>query len=98
MPGRIVDVSYEDLVRRPEGVLGEVLRRCGLDLEPACLSFFDSSQASGTASAVQVRRPIYQTSVEGWRRHEAGLAPLIAALQGMAGQRMAGGFGNGTAR
>jgi tetratricopeptide (TPR) repeat protein len=79
-PGRIVEVAYERLVEAPEAALGEVLDRCGLALEPACLSFFENAQASSTASSVQVRRPIYNSSVGAWRRCERQLAPLIESL------------------
>jgi len=33
-----------------------------------------------TASAAQVRRPIYQSSVERWRRYETQLRPLQELL------------------
>ena len=80
LPGRICDVSYERLVEDPEGVLREVLDHCGLDFEPDCLSFHRSSQASSTASSVQVRRPIYQSSIGAWRRYERHLGPLVDEL------------------
>ncbi len=80
LPGRIVDVAYEELVDDPEGVLKDVLGRCGLSYDPACLSFFNSSEATSTASAVQVRQPIYRTSVGSWRRYAPHLAPMLEQL------------------
>ena len=76
LPGRIVDVAYEELVDDPERVLGEVLSRCGLSFDPACLAFSESTAASSTASAVQIRKPIYRTAVGTWRRYERHLGPL----------------------
>jgi tetratricopeptide (TPR) repeat protein len=80
LPGRIVDVAYEELVDDPEGVLKDVLGRCGLSFDPACLSFFNSPEPTSTASAVQVRQPIYRTSVGSWRRYARQLAPLLEEL------------------
>ena len=80
LPGRIVDVSYEQLVDEPEAVVGDILNRCGLPFEPDCLQFYESTEAASTASAVQIRRPIYRTSVAAWRRYEHHLSALIAAL------------------
>ncbi|HTV77318.1 MAG TPA: sulfotransferase [Steroidobacteraceae bacterium] len=80
LPGRIIDVAYEELVDDPERVLGEVFRRCHLAFDPRCLSFFQSTEAVTTASAVQVRQPIYRSSVESWRHYARHLAPLFDEL------------------
>ena len=48
--------------------------------DDACLAFHKSTRAVKTASVVQVRRPVYKTSVERWRRYGDGLAPLLEAL------------------
>jgi hypothetical protein len=52
----------------------------GLDWDPSCLDFHRTDRLVLTASLEQVRRPIYRSSVGAWRRHEQGLAPLLAAL------------------
>jgi tetratricopeptide (TPR) repeat protein len=81
LPSRIIDVAYEELVDDPERVLTEVFRRCHLSFDPRSLSFFRSSEAVSTASAVQVRQPIYRTSVESWRHYARHLGPLIEELK-----------------
>ena len=53
---------------------------CGLDWDARCLDFHRSERLVRTASAAQVRRPIYTSSVGRWRRYEAFLAPLLAEL------------------
>lgn len=80
LPGRIFDVSYERLVSEPEAVLEGVCGYAGLVPEPGCLDYHLSAGPSSTASAVQVRRPIYSSSVEAWRKYERQLKPLIEAL------------------
>ena len=82
LPGRILDVQYEDLVRDPEAVARRVLSHCGLDWDPACLMLDERTDAVATASTTQVRAPIHQRSIGGWRRYEQQLAPLRQLLQG----------------
>lgn len=78
----IVDVQYENLVSDPEPHIRQLLRACGLAFETACLSPQESERAVVTASALQVRRPIYRFSINHWKhyeRHLAVLAPLVTA-------------------
>ena len=80
MPGAILDVNYEDLVADTEGQARRILAWCGLDWQSAVLTPSDNQNPSTTASAAQVREPIYTSSVQKWRNYEAGLAPLKARL------------------
>ena len=80
LPGRILDVKYEDLVGNQEDMSRWMLSHCGLVWEEACLEFHTNTSASATASAAQARQPIYRTSVEKWRHYEKQLAPLQQAL------------------
>jgi hypothetical protein len=54
---------------------------CGLSWEDGCLEFQNNQSPSLTASAAQVRRPIYSSSVGLWRRYEAQLQPLVETLR-----------------
>ena len=92
LPGRILEVGYEALVRQPERTLAALLEHCGLDWEPACLDFERNPDAVATASAVQVRRPLYASSVGRWRRYEAHLGPALKVLED-AGRAVAVGRG-----
>jgi thioredoxin-like negative regulator of GroEL len=80
LPGRIVEVGYEALVDDPETQARRLLAETGLAWDPAVLRFHEREGAVQTASASQVRQPIYATSVQRWRRHAERLAPLISAL------------------
>ena len=80
-PGLVFDVSYEDLVDNQERVSKDFIAHCGLDWEPACLEFDRSSAPVSTASAAQVRKPIYRDALARWRRFETQLEPLIARLR-----------------
>ena len=81
LPGKILDVAYEDLVRDPEAQVRRALSHCELDYQEACLKYHESDMPTNTASAAQVRQPVYQSSVAKWRKVEAGLAPLKAHLE-----------------
>jgi len=80
MPGVIHDVSYERLVRDQGNESRQLLAACGLEWEDACLEFHRNPTATTTASASQVRRPIYDTSLAQWRRYERQLEGLQARL------------------
>lgn len=78
--GRILDVTYEDMVAAPEPGLRRILDHCGLSFNQACLDFHEVKRAVATASATQVRKPIYQSAVGRWRSYRDQLQPLANAL------------------
>ncbi len=80
LPGYIYDIQYEQLVADQEHQSRALIAACGLDWDDACLEFYKSNRAVKTASMAQVRSPIYNSSVQLWKRYEKELAPLIAAL------------------
>ena len=75
---------YEELVADPEPKARELVAHIGLEFDEACLRFHESRKHVATASSVQVRRPIYQSSRQRWRNYEHHLAPLIEQLGGHA--------------
>jgi tetratricopeptide (TPR) repeat protein len=78
--GRILDVSYEETVADLEGAARRILGHCGLPWDPRCLDFHLTERVVRTASATQVRQPVYTSSVGRWRAHESLLGPLLAEL------------------
>ncbi|MCH8037095.1 MAG: sulfotransferase [Proteobacteria bacterium] len=80
LPGRFLDLSYEDLVARPEPRMRELLDFCELEWDETCLDFHKIRRPVSTASAHQVHQPIYRTAVERWRRYEGHLGALRDAL------------------
>ncbi len=73
---RFLEVDYEQLVAEQEPVSRRLVEHAGLTWDEACLAFERNPQPTLTASAAQVRRPIYRSSVGLWRRYEHELAPL----------------------
>jgi tetratricopeptide (TPR) repeat protein len=79
-PGRILDVRYEDVVADLEGQARRIIAHCGLDWDPRCLAFHKTERPVRTASAVQVRQPIYDSAAGRWGAYESFLGPLLAEL------------------
>ncbi len=80
LPIEIFDLRYEDMVADHEGMSRKLLDFCGLEWNDACLEFQKTERRVKTASTMQVRQPIYSTSVAKWRQYEAQLQPLFSAL------------------
>jgi tetratricopeptide (TPR) repeat protein len=83
MGDALLVVHYEDLVSDQEGITRRILDHCALPWEADCLAFHTHKSASTTASAVQVRRPLYSSSVGKWRRYERQLQPLAQTLKAL---------------
>ena len=81
LPGKVLDVQYEQMVADPEKQTRRLLEHCGLPWEDKCLRFYETDRAVVTASSEQVRKPIYSGSVNSWRRFEKHLGPLIEVLK-----------------
>jgi len=79
--GRILDVHYEEVVADLEGQARRIIAHCGLDWDERCLAFHKTERPVRTASAIQVRQPIYNASIGRWRVHEPFLGPLLAELR-----------------
>lgn len=76
-----LSLGYEDLVGDQEGMSRKIVAHCGLAWEDRCLDFHTGSAPVTTASAVQVRRPLYSDSVGKWRAYATELEPLARHLE-----------------
>jgi tetratricopeptide (TPR) repeat protein len=81
-PGRILDVRYEDVVADLAGQSRRLIAHCGLDWDERCLAFHKTERPVLTASAVQVRQPLYREALGRTRHYANHLAPLFAELSG----------------
>lgn len=80
-PGRIHEVHYEALVRDQDTSSRALVAHCGLDWDDACLAFEKNAAPVTTASAAQVRAPIYTSALDRWKRYGHRLAPLRTMLE-----------------
>lgn len=83
LPVPLHDVDYEDMVADLEGTVRKLVSVCGLEWHPACLEFHRTRRPVRTASARQVRTPLYSTSVGRWRHYEQELGELFAACEAL---------------
>jgi tetratricopeptide (TPR) repeat protein len=79
-PGEIYDIAYEALVSEPESNIRQLLNACGLEWQEQCLDFNNSKSVVKTASAYQVRQPIYTDSVALWQHYTPFIEPLLKEL------------------
>lgn len=84
LPGRVLDVAYEDLVLEPEKYARKIMTHCGLEWEPEVLEYHKKrDRAIMTQSMEQVHQPIFTHSIGAWKKYESGLlgaASLIDEL------------------
>ncbi len=73
--GRILDVRYEEVVADLDGQARRIISHCGLPWDDRCLAFHKTNRPVRTASATQVRQPIYRSAVGRWRVYEKHLSP-----------------------
>jgi sulfotransferase family protein len=79
--GSILDVRYEDVVADLDGQARRIIDYCGLPWDDRCLAFHQTDRPVRTASATQVRQPIYNSAVGRWKVYEEYLEPLLEELR-----------------
>lgn len=79
-PDRILRVEYEDTIADQEAQTRRLLDFCGLDFEEACLSFHKTKREVKTASFLQVRKPLYNSSTNRWKNYSRHLKPAADIL------------------
>lgn len=80
-PSRFFEIQYEDLIKNQTRETRRLIAFCGLNWENACLNFHENASPVATASSVQVRNPIYATSMGRWRKYGDALSGLQDALR-----------------
>ncbi len=80
LPVTMHEFDYEQTVSNIEGTARKLVAACGLAWEPACLNFHRTRRPIRTASLIQVRKPVYQSSVGRWKNYETELAGLFGSL------------------
>ncbi len=80
LPGKLLRVTYEDVVTDLEGEVRRMLAFLGLPFEEACLNFHQTERAVRTASSEQVRQPIFRSGIDQWEHFSPWLDPLRTEL------------------
>ena len=82
LPGKVHRVVYETMIEDTEAQVRSLLTYCGLPFEAGCLRFYENERAVRTASAQQVRQPIFREGIDHWRK----FAPWLGSLQAVLGK------------
>ena len=80
LPGKVLHLQYEELIRDPDTIIRGLLAHCGLPFESACLNFHETERPVRTASSEQVRQPLYASGVGYWKHFAKDLEPLRRSL------------------
>jgi len=80
---QLLTVRYEDVVNNQEEMTRRIIDFVGLEWEDQCLQFHKTERAVATASLSQVRQPMYNSSLDSWRKYEHRLATLTEGLAGL---------------
>jgi hypothetical protein len=80
LPGRFLELRYEQVVDNTEEAARTLLEWCGLSWDDRVLRFYENDRKVNTASVRQVRQPIYKSSVGRWKKWEPYIQPLLAEI------------------
>ena len=81
LPGKVLRVQYEDVVRDLETQVRRILEYCELPFEENCVNFHETKRSVRTASSEQVRQPIYDQSLNTWERFDKHIGDLKDILE-----------------
>lgn len=73
----LLTVPYEDLVSDPDAWIARILEHVGLPPQAGLRDFHKTDRAVSTASFAQVRKPLYSSSKDAWKRYETHLKPFF---------------------
>jgi hypothetical protein len=81
LPGGVmIEIDYERLVADFKPQVRRIVDHVGIAWDDRCIAFHQTQRVVRTASAAQVRQPLYQTAVGRSGPYRAMLAPLLDAL------------------
>ncbi len=80
LPGRVMHVRYEDLVKDMPGVAKAIINATGLEWNEDVLQFHKKKHAVNTLSTTQVRKGVYTHSLQAWKRYEEQLQPVVKLI------------------
>ena len=84
LPGRILDVRYEDLIAHQDVVSQRIIKHIGLPWNASVLEFWKKRRAVHTHSMQQVHRPLYTGSIGASNAYREQLKPLREMLGDLA--------------
>jgi len=74
--GTMMDIDYESLVQNQEQVSRQLVDFIGLPWDNTCLTFYQKQRRVNTASDLQVKKPMYSSSIGRWKHYQKYLEQL----------------------
>ena len=81
LPVRIHTIRYEDMILDTESVSRQLMAFLDIDWQNNHMKYMSSARPVNTASLVQVRKKIYQSSLDRWKNYEKYLHSLKKILE-----------------
>jgi tetratricopeptide (TPR) repeat protein len=79
-PNGFLEVPYESLIKDKDTQIKKIINYCDLDWEEQCLSFNKNKNPIKTVSLAQARSPIYNSSVESYKKFSPYLDYLFSLV------------------
>lgn len=64
------EIKYEELVMNIENEVKNIFNFLNLDFNNNCLNFHENKRVVQTASTIQVKQPLFRSSINRWRNYE----------------------------
>ena len=80
LPKFVIDIKYEKIIQNPKQQIYSLLKSCNLSWNDSCLKFYNNKRAIKTASDIQARKKIYESSVNSWKNYEKYLGEVFKRL------------------
>ena len=80
LPGQIYNIKYENLINNNETEIRNLLKYCDLEWNDQCLKFYNNKRPINTASDIQARSKIYNSSIDSWKKYEKHLKKYFIKL------------------
>ena len=77
LPGFLIDVKYEKIVKDPHNEIRGLLKKSNLAWNENCLKFYKNKRLIKTASDTQARKKIYKSSVGSWIKYKKNLGNVF---------------------
>ena len=81
LPNFIYDIKYENLISNTKKEIENLLKNCGLSWSNDCLNFYKNDRPVKSASDIQVRSKIYNSSINSWKNYEKYLNKYFDKLK-----------------
>lgn len=70
LSNQIYNIKYENLIHHTKNEVKNLLNFCNLDWEDNCLEFYKNKRTIKTASDIQARNKIYNSSMNSWKNYK----------------------------